>query len=137
MKNNDVIKNLRKVLKASDQLKDEQIDKILGPFSEGDISDEALSKILDELITFKRGENKNASTEPPELPITNNIVLKKLRVAFEIKEDDLLRMTTELKDKTEPREWSAYFRKATHKHYRNCPDDFLMTILKALQKYKG
>ncbi len=141
MNNNEVIKNLRKALKASDQLKDEEIDKIAGLGSkikaEGDVSDENLTKILDHLIVFKRGENKNAATQPIELPITNNIVLKKLRVAFEIKEDDLIAFVKEMKDKTQAREWSAYFRKSNHKHYRNCPDEFLMTVFKALQKYKG
>lgn len=137
MENKDVIKNLRKVLKASDQLKDEQIDKILGVASDAPLSDEALSKILNDLIVYKRGESTSGSPQPLELPLTNNIVLKKLRVAFEIKEENLVSFVKELKDKTQAREWSAYFRKATHKHYRNCPDEFLTTVFRALQKYKG
>jgi len=135
MKNDDTLKHLRKILKASDHLSDERIEAVLGSKTGEDLSDKDLSKILDALIAFKRGESK--SPAPIEPKMDNNIILKKIRIAFELKEEDLLKFAEEASAKTTPREWSGYFRKADHKHYRPCPDEYLEMICKALQKQKS
>ena len=69
---------------------------------------------------------------PMELPITNNVVLKKLRVAFELKDEDLLAIIAAAGFSIGKPELSAFFRKSDHKHYRPCGDQFLRNFLKGL-----
>ncbi len=51
-----------------------------------------MGQLLDGLIIQRRGPDEKAKARPPETTITNNTVLKKLRVAFELKEADLLEL---------------------------------------------
>jgi len=51
--------------------------------------DEVMAHFLDGLVIFKRGKDESRPPQPIEVPVTNNIILKKLRVAFELKEDDM------------------------------------------------
>ena len=47
------------------------------------------------LIYEKRGKDESAPALEPERRINNNIVLKKLRIAFSLKTDDILAILTE------------------------------------------
>lgn len=129
MNNNEVLKQLREILSRRDKLSDEKINAVLGAPSEANQSDQAFAETLNQLVLFKRGENDRGVPQPVELPMTNNIVLKKIRVAFELQEADIAKLVTQADDETESKQWSSYFRKADHKHYRLCPDAFLKNIL--------
>lgn len=104
MIHNDVLRSLRYMLDISDA-KLAEITRINGfDVSDADIAsylkkdeeegfvrcpDEVIAHFLDGLVVFKRGRDESRPPLPVELPVTNNIILKKLRVAFELKEDDL------------------------------------------------
>jgi uncharacterized protein YehS (DUF1456 family) len=79
----------------------------------------------------RRGPREESKPRPPEV-VTNNTVLKKLRVAFELREDDLLAMMTSAGFQVSRPELSALFRAPSHKNYRPCGDQFLRNFLKAL-----
>jgi len=99
-------------------------------------SDEILANILDGLIIQRRGKKKDDTGEkkPLEIPLTNNIILKKLRIALELKEKDLLEIL-ELADlKISKSELSALFRRKEQKHYKKCGDQFLRNFLFGLTK---
>jgi uncharacterized protein YehS (DUF1456 family) len=64
--------------------------------------------------------------------MTNNLVLKKLRVAFELKEDDMLAVLHDAGFEVSRPELSALFRAPTHKNYRACGDQLLRNFLKGL-----
>src|SRR3569833_4452124 len=49
-------------------------------------SDEVMAHFLNGLVIHKRGKDPSRPPQPLELPGTNNAVLKKLRVAFELKD---------------------------------------------------
>jgi uncharacterized protein YehS (DUF1456 family) len=49
-----------------------------------------MSRFLNGLIYLRRGKDESRPPLAPELP-TNNVVLKKLRVAFELKDEDILK----------------------------------------------
>ncbi|RMO70957.1 hypothetical protein ALQ37_00642 [Pseudomonas syringae pv. aptata] len=66
------------------------------------------------------------------MPITNNIVLKKLRVAFELKEDDMHAILKSVDFPVSKPELSALFRKVGHTNYRACGDQLLRNFLKGL-----
>jgi uncharacterized protein YehS (DUF1456 family) len=90
-----------------------------------------MSRFLNGLIYFKRGKDESRSPLSPELP-TNNVVLKKLRVAFELKDDEIITMLAEAGFNVSKTELSALFRKEGHQNFRDCGDQFLRNFLKGL-----
>lgn len=90
-----------------------------------------MARFLNGLIYLRRGKDETRPPLAPELP-TNNVVLKKLRVAFELKDDDIIAMLEESGFKISKTELSALFRKEGHHNYRECGDQFLRNFLKGL-----
>ncbi|MBC7712270.1 MAG: DUF1456 family protein [Rhizobacter sp.] len=96
------------------------------------MSDEAMAYFLDGLVYYKRGKDETRPPVPQELPINNNIVLKKLRVAFELKEDDMHDILKLAGFPMGRSELSALLRKKGHINYRECGDQLLRNFLKGL-----
>lgn len=90
-----------------------------------------MAQFLNGLIYFRRGKDENRPPLPLELP-TNNVVLKKLRVAFELKDEDIIELLKVVPFSISKSELSAFFRKEGHPNYRNCGDQFLRNFLKGL-----
>jgi len=90
-----------------------------------------MARFLNGLIYMRRGKDETRPPLAPELP-TNNVVLKKLRVAFELKDEDILSMLEEAGFKVTKTELSALFRKEGHHNYRDCGDQLLRNFLKGL-----
>ena len=93
---------------------------------------ELMAHFLDGLIIQRRGLDESAPPRPVEKSITNNTVLKKLRVAFELREDDLISLLAAAGFEVSKPELSALFRNPEHKNFRPCGDQFLRNFLKAL-----
>lgn len=147
MLNNDVLRSLRYTLDVSDaQIAEiirlgggaaspDEVEAVLKKDDEPgfvECADELLAYFLDGLVTFKRGKDDSRPAQPFELPITNNLVLKKLRVAFELKEDDMHAIMHSVDCPVSKPEMSALFRKFGHSNYRTCGDQFLRNFLKGL-----
>jgi uncharacterized protein YehS (DUF1456 family) len=94
--------------------------------------DEVMGRFLDGLIYFKRGKDDSRPAPPLELPLTNNTVLKKLRVAFELKEDDMHEILKSSGFPLSKPELTALLRKQGHTNYRECGDQVLRNFLKGL-----
>ncbi|ROL74738.1 DUF1456 family protein [Pseudomonas vranovensis] len=147
MIHNDVLRSLRYLLDVNDA-KLTDIIKLSGyEVSTADIAtylkkedeegfvrcpDEVIAHFLDGLVIFKRGKDDSRAPLPVELPVTNNIVMKKLRVAFELKEDDLHAILKAADFPVSKPELSALFRKVGHNNYRPCGDQLLRNFLKGL-----
>ena len=97
-----------------------------------ELSDKMLAFFLESVILLKRGKNEDAEERSLELPVTNNLVLKKLRIAFELKDENISSLMAKSGITASPKEWSPYFRSKKHKHFRKCPDAFLEAFLKGL-----
>jgi uncharacterized protein YehS (DUF1456 family) len=99
-----------------------------------DCSNAALWYFLDGLIIHKRGrkEIKPEETRKSESRLTNNSILKKLRIALELKEDDMLAVLNLAEVDISKSELSALFRKEGHKNYKECGDQFLRKFLRGL-----
>lgn len=147
MLNNDVLRSVRYMLDLSDaklveiaKLAGHEVDKatmqsFLKKDTELDYAecdDITMANFLDGLVYFRRGKDESRPVQPIELPVTNNLVLKKLRVAFELKDDDIYAMLADVGFEISKPELSALFRKKDHKHFRACGDQFLRNFLKAL-----
>jgi uncharacterized protein YehS (DUF1456 family) len=68
--------------------------------------------------------------------LTNNDILKKLRVALQLRDDDIVKIL-KLKDFEITRtELSAFFRTEDHPNYKKCGDQLLRNFLDGLIIYK-
>ncbi len=146
MINNDIIRSVRYLLNVS-EFKLVEIVKMGGgdvpqskmnaylkkedEYGYEECPQKIMSSFLNGLIYFLRGKDVSRPPLAPEVP-TNNVVLKKLRVAFELKDDDILTMLESVGFKVSKTELSALFRKEGHQNYRTCGDQLLRNFLKAL-----
>ncbi len=97
-----------------------------------DCPDAVLVRFLDGLVVHYRGRDDSQPPRPFEARITNNLVLKKLRVAFELKDVDMHSAFAEAGFPVSKPELSALFRQPGHKNYRPCGDQMLRNFLKGL-----
>jgi uncharacterized protein YehS (DUF1456 family) len=104
-------------------------------------TDRELELFLDGLIIAKRGRkespdhNKAQEPEPlvkPEVRMSNNLVLKKLRIALDFKEDDMLEVFRLSEFAITKPELSALFRKKGNKNYKVCGDQILKNFLQGI-----
>ena len=103
MINNDVLRSIRYMLDLSDgkvveliHLADaaapvtkEEVQAMLKKDDEPgyvECGTKLLALFLDGLVFHRRGKDESRPPRPPEKRVTNNVVLKKLRVAFELKD---------------------------------------------------
>lgn len=94
--------------------------------------DVTMAHFLNGLVIFKRGADPDRPLPPIEVPITNNIILKKLRVAFQLKDTDIISLIQKAGLSITKGELSAFFRQPDHRNYRECHDQYLRNVLKGL-----
>ena len=100
-------------------------------------SDIQLAIFLNGLINDKRGKKEGPQSEP-EQRLTNNIIFRKLKIAFNLKAEDILEIMDLAGLHISKHELSAFFRKPDHKHYRECKDQVLRNFLNGVQiKYRA
>lgn len=149
MINNDVLRSIRFLLDLSDnkvvefiQLANPEwrIDPVeVKPLlkkeeEEGHVPcpDALLLHFLDGLIIHCRGASPDAPPRPQPARMSNNVVLKKLRVAFELKDADMHQIFAEVGFPVSKPELSALFRQPDHRNFRLCGDQLLRNFLKGL-----
>jgi len=149
MINNDVLRSIRYMLDLSD-IKVVEITRLADPAfpiekadvqaflrreddpDYGECDSSVLAHFLDGLILYYRGRDESLPPRPVEKRITNNVVLKKLRVAFELKDVDMHQAFEAAGFPISKPELSALFRQPGHKNYRVCGDQLLRNFLKGL-----
>ena len=100
-------------------------------------SDTTMATFLNGLIIDKRGK-KDGPQPKPEKKLNNNIIFRKLKIALDLKAEDVLEILKLANLRMSKHELSAFFRKVGHKHYRECKDQVLRNFLKGLQvKMRG
>ena len=149
MNNNDILRRVRYALDISNPsmmdifklsgctLEIPTLLKLLKKEDEDEFiscSNPLLSFFLDGLIIHRRGKRESADARQPkpDPSLNNNAILKKLRIALDLKEDDMLaimKLTGVIISKSE---LSALFRNKEHKHYKECGDQFLRNFLNGL-----
>ena len=97
-----------------------------------DIDDYQLAIFLNGFIIQKRGrkEGKPAVTERR---LNNNIVFRKLKIALNLKDEDILEILGHVEMNISKHELSAFFRKPDQAQYRPCQDQILRNFLHGLQ----
>ena len=149
MINNDVLRSIRYMLELSDnkvieviQLADPgfAIDKddvrafLLREDEPGyqACTDRVMAHFLDGLVIHRRGRDESLPPRPVENRINNNVVLKKLRVAFQLTDVDMHKAFADAGFPVSRPELSALFRQPGHKNFRLCGDQLLRNFLKGL-----
>jgi len=151
MTNNDIIRRLRYSFSLNDntmiklfaladlKVNREQVSNWLKKdeapqFKE--IYDDELATFLNGFIIYNRGaqEGKKPANEKK---LNNNAILRKLKIALNLKDTDMLDIFDLADMRLSKSELSAFFRKPTQSQYRLCKDQFLRNFIHGLQiKYR-
>ena len=149
MTNNDVMKSVRYTLEIKNQdvvqmIKEgglelsilEVVDILKYEENEGFVEcpAETIHAFLDGLILQRRGPSDGPAKKFSTAMINNNMVLRKLRIAFEMKDTDMIATMKSVGFSVSKGEMSALFRAPTHKHFMPCGDQFLRNFLKGLAR---
>lgn len=155
MNNNDILRRLRYALDISNPtmieifqlsgctIEQPTLAKLLKKEEEEEFiscSNPLMSLFLDGFIVLKRGRRESNTEQPPkpDASLNNNAILKKLRIALDLKEDDMLALMKLAGVTISKSELSALFRNKGHKHYKECGDQFLRNFLQGLTvKHRG
>lgn len=93
----------------------------------------ALPYFLEGLILSERGPRADgAEVVVIDAPLSNNQVLKKLRIALNLQEQDMLLIFEEGGATLSASEFGALFRKEGNKHFRPCSDALLQQFIAGL-----
>jgi len=151
MNNNDILKRVRYLFDYSDQqmidlfkLADYDVNraKVCDWLKQDDdevveLTDKQLAIFLNGLIIEKRGKREGPQPKP-ETVLTNNMIFRKLKIALELRTEDIVEMFALINKKISKHELSAFFRKPGNKSYEPCLDQYLRNFLDALQaKFKN
>ena len=147
MTNNDIFRRIRYILNFNDskmiaifglanhKVTKEQVGAWLTKDDEPayqECSDTDLAIFLNGLINHKRGKKEGPQPEPEKV-LTNNNIFVKLRIALNLKAEDVLDILALADFHISKHELSALFRRPGHKHFRDCKDQILRNFLQGLQ----
>lgn len=148
MNNNDVLRRIRYTFNYNDkkmialfasaglQVSREQVSQWLKKDNDADFGsciDIELAYFLNGFINEKRGK-KEGPNAVAEKRLSNNIILTKLKIALNLKAEDLIALLDSVDFRLNKPELSAFSRKTDHKHYRECKDQVLRNLLQAIDK---
>lgn len=147
MNNNDSLRSIRYILNATEakmieicklsglSISQKEMYQFLLNDDEDDFevcSDNVMAHFLNGLVIFRRGIDLSRPPAPLEQPVTNNSVLKKLKVAFELREEQLIELIGHAGLKIGKPELSSFLRGREHRNFRPCGDQVLRNFLKGL-----
>ncbi len=152
MTNNDILRRVRYIFDINDskmiaifgqadlEVTREQISDWLKKDEEAtyqNLSDNQLAFFLNGFINEKRGK-KDGPQHEIEKRLTNNIIFMKLKIALNLRAEEILEIMAFTNLRISKHELSSFFRKPGHRHHRECKDQMLRNFLKGLQlKYRA
>jgi len=96
---------------------------------------EELGVFLDGLVLLKRGPSPKKQNDDAAIELTNNLILKKLRIALELKEPETEIIFNLADVHLTKQQLAAFFRKENHKNFKVCSDELLMAFLEGLDEF--
>jgi uncharacterized protein YehS (DUF1456 family) len=152
MINNDILRRVSTTLNFNDEkiqavfslnqceINAEHLDALFKEKDEADykeLLDIELASFLNGLIVDKRGA-KEGPPHQAEAELSNNLIFNKLKIALELKAEDLISILESAELTLTKYELSALFRSPSNKHYTECSDHVLSAFLKGLKlKFQG
>jgi uncharacterized protein YehS (DUF1456 family) len=147
MNHNDVLRQIRYIFNFSDDqmmalfnLAEHEVSRArLSSFLKKEededyleLSAEELALFLDGLIASKRGKSESYVKDVKQ-NLNNNIIFRKLKIALNYKDIDLLEIFDLVGLRISKHELSAFFRNPSQSQYRPCQDQFLRNFLYGLK----
>jgi uncharacterized protein YehS (DUF1456 family) len=99
-----------------------------------EIPDASFCRFLDGLIIEKRGPRPDGSVPEPLKFLSTNEVLKKIRIALELRDQDMNAIFDKAEFVVTKAELGSFFRKEGHRNYRKCPEQVLRKFILGLSK---
>ena len=97
---------------------------------------EELGIFLDGLISLKRGSQpKKNSNNDEVIELTNNLILKKLRIALDLKEAEIYIIFALADVELKKQQLASLFRKESHKNFKPCSKELLMAFIEGLDEF--
>jgi uncharacterized protein YehS (DUF1456 family) len=96
--------------------------------------DTVLAAFLDGLIISRRGprETQPGTVQLPDSPLNNNLILRKLRIALELTDADMLAVFSRAGVDISKAELSALFRGIGQRNFKECGDQLLRNFVRGL-----
>ncbi len=94
--------------------------------------DVTLAAFLNGFINERRGK-KDGAQPKPETQLNNNLIFRKLRIALNLKDEDIIAILKAVDLIIGKAELSAFFRRYDHKNRRHCKDQVLRNFLHGMQ----
>lgn len=149
MTNNDLLRRLRYALNLNGEaitdicklggyeIRPVDVLKLLKKEEEAGFAvcdDTAMAAFLDGLIISRRGahEPKPGPVKAQGEALTNNLILRKLRIALELNDEAMLAILAKAGFRLSKSELSAMFRAEGHRNYKPCGDQFLRNFIRGL-----
>lgn len=149
MNHNELMRNLRRALAVNEQglaeiyalsgetMDPEALKNRLKQSTESgfeECEELTAARMLEALIIHLRGAKDDAARPQPQIPLSNNHVLKKLRIAYDLKDEDMHSLFAEEDHELGKQQLKSLFRKEGNKNYLPCSDKLLRLFLKGLVK---
>ena len=96
------------------------------------LNDHILAIFLNGFINEKRGK-KEGEQPKSEKHLNNNIIFRKLKIALNLKDNDILEILMLAGLRVSKHELSAFFRNPSQEQYRLCQDQILRNFLQGMQ----
>ncbi len=95
-----------------------------------------LAIFLNGLIIHHRGK-KEGDQPVAEKTVNNNMIFRKMKIALNMKDEDILEILSKVDRHISKHELSAFFRNPSQPQYRPCKDQVLRNFLQGIQlKYR-
>jgi uncharacterized protein YehS (DUF1456 family) len=151
MANNEILRGIRDALQLDDatlitifreagrEVGQAAITAFLKTADEDDYipcSNPIMGFFLDGLIIHYRGRQTGRPVQAaaPLAELGNNAILKKLRIALDLKADDLVTIFKLAEINIAKHELTALFRKQGHKHFKKCTDQLLRGFIQGVAR---
>jgi uncharacterized protein YehS (DUF1456 family) len=147
---NDIIFKVKTALKLSNSailkiyeladfpMSEPQLNKILKKQQDKDFITckyDELGAFFDGLIIFKRRASKNKKSSNETIELTNNLMLKKLRIALELKEAETEIIFSLGEAELTKQQLASLFRKESNKNFKICSDELFISFLDGLNEF--
>ena len=123
---------------GNNPISDDELNLILSD-NESECLLEILEAFLNGIITFKRGPKEETSSKKKKIaPLSrkgiNNVVMKKLKIALNLTNDDLVDVFSLVPYHISRGDLTTFFRKEGHKHYKKVDDHLLSRFFIGIEK---
>ncbi|MFC5050522.1 DUF1456 family protein [Rubritalea spongiae] len=147
MTNNDILRRLRYAFNFNDykiarifehvgeKMSSTQVEKWLKRDEDAEfqkMSDADLCRFLDGLIIEKRGKRPDGVVPKPLDFLSNNEILKKLRIALSLRDEGMMEVFKQVDFKVTKAELGSFFRKEGQRNYAKCPEQVLRKFIQGL-----